>query len=129
MLLHADAEGTDGNSLGDREHERRARGDLAQAVAAGGHDTHAIDMRSSRVDLEVHALFLEEPESLCDHFSELVSSGEPAELQIEDGNAVDVTARRKAGAAGGQEGLPEEVPSSHGWARVSEGARALQVAR
>jgi hypothetical protein len=69
MLLDADAEGSDRNSLRDREHERRARRDLAQTVTAGGDDADTVDVRSSRVDLEVYALFLEEPESLCDHFS------------------------------------------------------------
>jgi hypothetical protein len=129
MLLDADAEGADGDSLGDREHERRARGDLAQSVAAGGHDADAVDVRSSRVDLEAQALFPEVPEPPCHHFAKLVSSGEPAELQVEDGSAVDVSAGRKAGAAGGEEGLTEEVSSSQREASLPEGARALQVAR
>src|SRR3989304_2015668 len=83
MLLDADAEGTDGDALRDREHERRARGDLAQSVAAGSHDAHTVDVGPSRVDFEAQALFLEVPEPPCHHFAKLVSSGEPAELQVE----------------------------------------------
>jgi hypothetical protein len=123
MLLDADAEGAYRDSLGGREHERRARGDLAQRVAAGGYDADTIDVRSTGVDLEVQALFHEEPEPLCDHFSELVSSREPAELQVEDGQAVDVATRGDTAAerksASGDDGPTEKLPPSQSAARVT----------
>jgi hypothetical protein len=123
MLLNADAEGPDRNSLRDREHERRARGELAQPVASGGHDADAVDVRSSGVDLEVQALLLEEPETARHHLTELIASSEPAELHVEDGDAVDVAPRRKTGAeresAGRGEGPTEKLSPSQSAARVA----------
>jgi hypothetical protein len=66
------------------------------------------------MNLEDQALFLEETESPRHHFTELISSREPAELHVENGNAVDLSARREARPARGEEGLSEEVSSSHG---------------
>jgi hypothetical protein len=84
MLLNQDPEGADGDALGDGEHERGARGDLTEKVASGGNDADPVDVRPSGMDLEVQAFFFEEAELLRDHFSELVSPREPAELHVEE---------------------------------------------
>lgn len=129
MLLDADAESANGNSLGDREHQGRTGSDLTHPVAPGSHDADAVDVRSTRVNLEDQSLLLEETELYCHDFTELVSSREPAELEVEERDAVDVPARRYARAASGEERLTEEVSSSHGAPRVLDGASARQVYR
>lgn len=121
MLLDADAKSANGDSLGDGEHERRARGHLSDAIASGGHDPDPVDVGASGVDLDVQSLVGEEAEPSRDHFAELVSSREPAELHVEDGKAVHFPPRGEAGAAGGEEGMTEELASSHAG---GEGIRA-----
>ncbi len=81
------------------------------------------------MNLENEAFLLEKTEAPRHDLAELVSSGEPAELEIEEGHAIDVPARGHAGAARGEERLTEEVSSSHGAPRVSDVASARQVDR
>jgi hypothetical protein len=129
MFLDAHSESSNRNSLGDGEHERRTGGQFAHAISTRGDDADSVDVRSSRVNLENETLLLEKAEAPRHDLAKLVSSGEPAELEIEEGHAVDVPARGYAGAERGEERLTEEVSSSHGAPRVSEGASARQVDR
>ena len=89
MLLHTHTEALHRNPLPHRQHERRARRDLPELVAPRGDDADAVDVRPSRMDLEVDSFLFEESETLGDDFTELVTAGEPSELHVEDGESVD----------------------------------------
>ena len=89
MLLHAHAEALHRNPLPYRQHERWARRDLPELVATRGDDADAVDVRSSRMDLEVESFLFEVSETLGDDFTELITASEPSELHVEDGESVD----------------------------------------
>lgn len=92
MLLHTHAEALHRNPLTHCQHERWARRDLPELVAPRRDDADPVDVRPTRMDLEVDAFLFEVAETLGDDFAELVPAGEPSELHVEDGEPVDARA-------------------------------------
>ena len=98
MLLHAHAEALHRNPLSHRQHERRARRDLPELIAPRRDDADPVDVRPTRMDLEVEAFLFEVAETLGDDFAVLVPAGGPAELHVEDAESVDARASGETSA-------------------------------
>jgi len=80
---------------------------LSEPIATRRDDPDAVDVRPAGMDHEMEPFVLEIPESFGDHFTELVSAGEPPELHVEHSETVDGRARRQASereTTGGREG-------------------------
>ena len=83
VLLQHRGEALHRDLLGRRQHQGRARRDLADLVPAGGHDRHAVDAGSARLDHDVELLLLEVAHVLGDDLADVVVAGEPAELEVD----------------------------------------------